>query len=142
MQTHKEITSAAAKWLKKHKETVLVPNCPTVAEELNTASATRESPDVIGWCYWTSILIEVKTSRADFLKDKKKPFRKFSQEGMGEFRYYLCPTNLINEKDLPSKWGLLYIDPSNKINIIKKAERADCNLGAERTVLLSIIRRS
>ena len=140
--THKEITKRAAKWLKKHSGNVIVPNCSTVAEDLTTATVTGEIPDVIGWCSWTSVLIEVKVSRSDFLRDIKKPFRKFADMGMGEHKYYLCPEGLITEDDLPELWGLLWIDEKGKISIQKKAEKHEANLRCERTVLLSLHRRA
>jgi len=49
----------------------------------------------------------VKVGRSDFLADAKKPFRQISKEGIGEFRYYCCPTGPIRETELPDKWGLL-----------------------------------
>jgi hypothetical protein len=42
--------------------------------------------DVIGWADFCSVMIEVKVARGDFLKDCKKPFRKCSEKGVGEFR--------------------------------------------------------
>ena len=84
--THKEIIKRAAKWLKKHTQNAIIPNCSLIAEDLTTASKTGEIPDVIGWCSWTSVLIEVKVSRSDFLRDSKKPFRKFADMGMGEHK--------------------------------------------------------
>lgn len=140
--THKEIIKRASKWLKKHQQNAVIPNCSLVVEDLVTANSMGEIPDLIGWCSWTSVMIEVKVSRNDFLKDKKKPFRKFANMGMGENKYYLCPTGLIQEKDLPENWGLLYIDDKAKITIEKIAERHEANLQSERTVLLSLLRRT
>lgn len=138
---HKELTSRAAKWLKCHSKNTIVPNCSIVAEDLMTAASTGEIPDVIGWCSWTSVLIEVKVSRGDFLRDKKKPFRKYTDMGMGENKYYLCPEGLITEEDLPELWGLLWIDKKGKISIQKQAEKHEANLRCERTLLLSLYRR-
>ena len=86
-------------------------------------------------------MIEVKVGRGDFLRDKKKSFRINPQEGVGEFRYYLCPTGLIKGVELPENWGLLYYNEKGKIEVIKVAERQHANLLAERTMLLSMIRR-
>lgn len=138
---HSEIINVASKWLKKHKENIIIPNCSIVAKDLTTATSSGEIADVLGWCSWASVLIEVKTSRSDFLRDKKKPFRTFLELGMGDFKYYLCPDNLIKEMDLPDKWGLLYINEKKQIRIVKKAEKHLSNTICERTVLLSLIRR-
>jgi len=137
---HNEIVQRTAKWLKRHHANIVVPNCPTVVTELTTATMTGEIPDVIGFNSHSSVLCEVKTSRSDFLRDKKKVFRHNPEMGMGEYRYYVCPHGLIKEMDLPKDWGLLYVK-RKKIEIIKKSERHECNHRSERTLLLSVIRR-
>jgi hypothetical protein len=139
--THKQLVELAAKWLKKHKENIVIPNCPIVSSETACVSASGEIADVIGWCYWTSVLIEVKVSKNDFKNDKKKRFKILHESGMGELRYYCCPKGLIAVSDLPENWGLLEICEKNKITIVKKAERCNSNLISERSLLLSIIRR-
>lgn len=142
MISHKELTLKACKWLKKHEQNLLIPNCKTIISEITSAVKTGEIPDVIGWCSWASVLIEVKTNRNDFLVDFKKPFRQNPEKGMGEFRYYLCPENLILEKDLPLNWGLLYFNKQGDVDIIKTAKEQKTNLASERTLLLSHLRRS
>ncbi len=137
---HKNLCERGAKWLKRHTNNINIPNCPTVAVDMVTVE--NEIPDIIGWSSRASVMIEVKVGRGDFLKDKKKPFRKFADTGVGEYRYYLCPTGLIKGVELPEKWGLLYLNENNKIEIIKVAEMQTANLRAERNMLLSIIRRS
>ncbi|MFW5847382.1 MAG: hypothetical protein ACOCVF_00485 [bacterium] len=136
---HKEVCDKAGKWLKKHSQNILIPNCPTVAIDMTTCE--NEIPDVIGWYSGGSIMIEVKVNRGDFLSDYKKPFRRMPKLGVGDFRYYCCPTNLIKEHELPTNWGLLYISEKNRIKIIKVAEKQISNLSSERNMLLSIIRR-
>lgn len=138
MATHKALCERGGKWLIKHQSNVLVPNCQIVAVELFT-QIEPEIPDIIGWCGWCSILIEVKVQRSDFLCDFKKPFRKICTDGVGEYRYYLCPEYMINENELPLNWGLLY-ETNRGIKIIKKAERQSANLIAERNMLTSFIR--
>ena len=75
--THKDLVSRGTKWIKKHTSNIAIPNCSIVAEDLTTATSTGETPDIIGWASWCSVLIEVKASRSDFLRDKKKNFRGF-----------------------------------------------------------------
>lgn len=141
-ESHNNLVEIAAKWLKKHKNNAVIPNCPYIAKDLTTNTYSGEIPDVIGWNYWTSVLIEVKVSRRDFLKDKKKEFRNKPELGMGEFRYYCCPEGIIKEEELPNNWGLLYLNENNKIETIKLANQVNSNLVCERTVLLSILRRN
>jgi hypothetical protein len=138
---HKELTLKASRWLKKHSNNTVIPNCREVATEISCANATGEIADVIGWCSWTSVLIEVKVSRSDFKRDSKKIFREYADMGMGEFRYYICPTDLIKIDELPPNWGLLYYSKDCGIKIIQKAERQQANLQSERTLLLSLLRR-
>jgi len=140
--THNDLVKKVAKWLKRHQGNCIVPNCSTVAAELSALPETGEIPDVIGWSNWISVLIEVKMSRADFIADSKKEFRKHPKLGIGELRLYCCPTGLIKVEDLPENWGLLYCDDSGKIDIIKKAFPQTCNMRSERSLLLSMNRRS
>lgn len=115
-----------------------VPKCQYITVELHTAS--QEQPDVFGWNFWSSVLVEVKVSRADFLKDLRKPFRVKPEDGAGEFRYFCCPTGLIKEEELPAKWGLLY-EFEGVVRLIKEAERQRFNFATERTIMTSVMRR-
>ena len=102
--------------------------------------ASQEIPDVFGWNYWATVLIEVKVSRSDFLADAKKSFRQQPEEGVGAFRYYCSPEGLITEVDLPDKWGLLW-EKDGVITVVKDAERQQQNAQGEITILASIMRR-
>lgn len=138
---HDQLVTKAAKWLKRHPSNGIVPNCPTIAAELQTATSNGEIPDVIGFSNRCSVLIEVKVTRSDFLKDKKKSFRVFPWQGMGQMRFYCCPEGLISKSEIPDNWGLLYSNGRDRIKVIKVAEIQPANDIAERTVLMSIIRR-
>ena len=76
---HRELCRLAGKWLRKPKFGSSY--CPYVAVELVTANP--ETPDVFGWNYWATVLIEVKVSRSDFLADAKKSFRQQPEEEIG-----------------------------------------------------------
>jgi len=107
------------------------------------AAAADENPDVIGWASGTgSVLIECKLSRADFLTDAKKAVRKNPRTGMGQRRYYLCPPEVIQVKDLPSKWGLLWAAKGQII--VKRDARGhpERNLLAEVRFLSAMLRRA
>jgi len=136
--THKQLVYEAAKWLKKHDQNIVVPNCSTVIVEQKTTA--DEIPDVIGFNSWASIKIEVKTSYPDFRKDLLKKFKDDPMDGMGEFRYYFCPDGIIPVRELPKNWGLLYYD-NKRVTIIKKAEWQNANLKGERSILLSFFNR-
>lgn len=57
---------------------------------------------------------------------------------MGNYRYYICPENLIQKADLPPKWGLIYVGQRGKVTVIcghlkgsKQEWFFDCNRDAE-----------
>ena len=100
-----------------------------------------ESPDAFGWGGSSTQLIEVKISRQDFLSDKKKLWRNNPAYGLGRYRSYLCPINLIKPEELPERWGLLYIDERGKITQIVEAEPQECNHIEEINLITSILRR-
>ena len=61
---------------------------------------------------------------------------------MGQRRYYLCPPDVIQVKDLPPKWGLLW---ATKGQVIVKREargHPERNLVAEVRFLSSMLRRA
>lgn len=103
--THSDLVKIGEKWLSK--------KCGFVLKELTTLA--MEIPDVIGFRSGESILIECKTSRSDFYADKKKFFRKYPWEGVGRIRFYMCKNGLIMPKDLPKKWGLLWVNEKGKV---------------------------
>jgi len=99
-----------------------------------------ENPDAIGWAFRgsTSILVECKASRSDFLRDKHKMSRRTSETydlyRMGRYRYYLTPPKIVNLDELLPGWGLLEAKGS-KVSIIKIAERQE-TLSVEREMQL------
>lgn len=100
-----------------------------------------ECPDAFAWGGSSTQLIEAKVSRQDFLSDNKKLWRKQPWYGLGKYRSYLCPTDLIKKEELPQYWGLLYIDVKGKITEIVKAEPQECNHIEEINLITSILRR-
>lgn len=100
--THGDLVARAERWLKNQ-------GCGVVfRDEFKAATGNGELPDAIGWRDGLSILVECKASRADFLADKGKPFRQAPELGMGDWRFFLCPPEIITVSDLPEGWGLLY----------------------------------
>lgn len=100
MFTHDDLVKIGEKWL--------LNKCGFVFSELTTI--TGEIPDNIGFKSHCTILIECKANRADFLSDKRKIFRTNPWKGVGAFRFYLCPKDLIKPEELPDKWGLIYVN--------------------------------
>lgn len=107
--THADLCALAVRWLKRpnsgggHGCTVAVSEC--------RSGFGGEIPDAIGFrANWNngSVVVEVKTSRSDFLADRNKPHRQSG--GMGTWRYYMAPEGVIKPADLPEKWGLLEVN--------------------------------
>lgn len=102
--THDELCQLAFRYLKNNGFGVVF------HDKFRALTPSGEQPDAMGFRNGTSCLIECKTSRADFLKDRKKRFRIDPKLGMGDWRLYLAPKGLIKRMDLPEGWGLLETD--------------------------------
>lgn len=99
---HRDLVLRAERWLTRQ-------GCSVVLRD-PLRTWLPEQPDAIGWRNdsGNSLLVECKVSRADFLADRSKPFRQRPETGMGDWRFYLTPTGLIQPRDLPPGWGLLW----------------------------------
>jgi len=113
--THAHLVNAAYTWVLKNA------SCGVAFREFNTFACNGEYPDVIGFGSGSSTLIECKVSRADYFADAKKLFRSKPELGMGDFRYYCCPTGLIKKEELPEGWGLIYVDQLCKAKLVHRA---------------------
>lgn len=133
--THKELVKRARAWLTNHER------CTVVLAELATTYNT-ETPDAIGFhsSGGGSVLVECKASRADFLADKNKVFRREEERGMGDRRYFLVPAKLIAPAEVPDSWGLLEMY-DRQILEAKEAPFATANKNAEIVMLVSVLRR-
>lgn len=102
-------------------------------------ASNQEIPDIITIEVGRpSTLYEMKASRPDFLGDKKKVFREFPEQGMGNFRYYVCPKGLIDISEIPDRWGLAWVYPS-QIRMQKEAEFQPCDKDSERRLVISAL---
>lgn len=140
---HFELCQRAAKYMSKSGFGVVFD------DRFQPNTSNGEKPDAMGFRAGVSCLIEAKVSRADFLADKSKRFRQFPTLGMGDWRFYICPPNIITKEDLPTGWGLLYAReksikmvkgwPSNTRWITEKPFKA--NKEAEQYYTYSALRR-
>jgi len=141
--THDDLVEVGKRWLSKpwrNSGTGGHSGCGVIVAEMTCAS--RETPDVIGWHSGFTTLIECKTSRADFLADAKKHFRKHPETGLGYYRYYMVPKGLLDVDDLPDGWGLVEVTPDGKTRVKRaSAPWYESNKAAEVNILLSLIRR-
>lgn len=138
MSSHRLLCDRAALWLARKWR------CAVVACEPR-AWAVDEQPDAVGWDIdGVSHLVEVKMSLADFMADAHKPHR--GRQGMGTFRWYLTPRDVIPVDKLPPYWGLATVGPKVKgVRIERPAwdrpfteERAQKEAG----LLACLVRRS
>jgi hypothetical protein len=134
--THADLVARAARWLANTRR------CSVVATERNAWGA-GEAPDAIGWtCYGHSVLVECKTTVADFYSDQRKPGRRAGSLGMGRERFYLTPEGLLAGKYLPDGWGLLELRGRSVRVIAHAAVRVDPHATCrEAPLLVAIVRR-
>lgn len=101
--THQHLVEAGARWA-----VASMGACVVVTEQRGSWRSSGESPDVLAWrADGDSVLVEVKVSRADFLADAGKPWRKRGGVALGRQRWYLVPEGMVQEHELPPGWGLL-----------------------------------
>ena len=155
---HYELCLEGARWLHRakwnydrcrKKDCYRTPACGKchqykyVAVELCTWGS--ENTDVWGLGNFNeSVVIEVKTSHADFLADQKKYCRSEhcaeQNHAAGMYRWYLCPEGVIRPEELPDKWGLLYWN-GKKVYPVIAPQKFENTQGADMEILTSILRR-
>ncbi|GIC77643.1 hypothetical protein [Moritella sp. F3] len=145
---HEKLSELAAKWAKKQ-------GFPIIATNLG-ASGCREKVDLIAFRSNCTLMIESKVSRADFRVDAKKPERQTG--GVGTYRFYITPVNMVSISEIPDGWGLLYVEGKKVIEMVKPRGnmwppfntgytsewdefKHVVNQDAERALLFSITRR-
>jgi len=135
--THNELVEIGAKFLMR--------KYPIVLTEISVWSMTvpiYETPDLLGFSYNNSILVEVKISLSDLKKDKEKIARN-RKEGVGEYKYYLFPEKLYEKalQHIPEEWGIMLFNKNNRIRKRRNSKHFKISWGAERHFLLSALRR-
>ncbi len=131
--THKQLVTRMATYFKN------VRRATVVMSELSTSAG--EIPDVIAWLSGAfSVLIECKVSRADFIGDAEKCFRRDEERGMGNERYFAAPKGIIKKEEIPKGWGLLEVE-KNYVRELVSAEPKDANKHHECLMLVSALRR-
>lgn len=98
MITHDSLCLQAERFLKNNGFGVVF------HDKFRAVTGSGELPDALGFRNGASCLIECKTSRADFLPDRKKRFRIDPKLGMGDWRFMLTPKGLVTVDELPTGW--------------------------------------
>jgi hypothetical protein len=135
--THSTLIALCSRWLLRHKFAV------TAITECQV-KCTSEVPDVLAFKpTGQSAMFEIKVDRSDFKADAKKSFRKKPDRGLGLYRYYVTPDNLVSPDEVPEGWGLLWFRESDGRCIqklpSKKFLKRDHH--AESAILVSALRR-
>lgn len=133
--THEQLVSMARKWLVRGRQ------CSVVLTE--TQAQSGEVPDAIGWRGQFSILIECKTSRADFRRDLDKWYRN-SGFGIGQQRFFMAPQGVIPTHELPEGWGLLEVSGNVVRTVVEHSlvYLDEKRAAAEVPLLVAALRRS
>ena len=142
--THDDLIKHARRWLLRpfRRNDSWATNrgaCSLVITDMTSAS--RETPDAIGWYGGNSVLVECKASISDFKADQRKFFRRDPEYGVGDWRYYLTPKGLLQVGQLPDGWGLLEASDTGRIFVRRLSEKFTVSIRDERHILLSLIRR-
>lgn len=65
-------------------------------------------------------VIEVKATKADFIRDKKLFEEKTSYFGHAHYSYIMCPKEVILPSDLPYGYGLIWVDEFDNLSLVKR----------------------
>lgn len=102
--THKQLVDLAGRWLHMSKQ------CNPVFCE-KSFQGSCEVPDAIGWTTGECLIVECKTSKADFMANGNKSLR------LGSKRYFLMTCDLYKQViDLmPEGWGIVTVADENHL---------------------------
>jgi len=135
MLTHRKLVALGARWMKRMGYVVVI---------TELGGTGREEPDVIGWnAGGNCTVLECKVSRADFLADRKKAYRRDLCLGMGMTRLFVVPAGLVGVDDLPGMWGLTEVGDKGRMQTTVNAMSCgnQRNVIGETRVLLGALRR-
>jgi hypothetical protein len=134
---HDQLVEKAKRWLLREC-------CTLVITELATGIPTGETPDAWGWHGSEggySMVVECKTSKADFRADTRNKYFRRGHYGMGHERFYLAPWGLIAVEQLPNGWGLLEVTPTGGVEVTKWSAPFRWSAHHEIVFVVSAVRR-
>lgn len=159
--THKELCILTAKRFIKDGMVALIEY---------QSYATGEFPDVLIFSLGYTTLFEIKTSKADFLKDNQKDCRKkykskldwfletvhkkcfvrlkaeypelffIQAPHLGRKRYYVCEPELIQPNEVKNGWGLYWFK-NKKFHLKKISNNFQRDIHSEITILTHAFRK-
>lgn len=65
-------------------------------------------------------VIECKSTKQDFIRDKKLFGQKTSYFYHAHYAYIMCPTNIIQPEEVPYGYGLLWVDEHDNVTMARK----------------------
>lgn len=90
----------------------LVPRCPPWSKY---EARQKWEQSLQSFFRMLAVVIEVKTTKADFRRDEK-----WKKRTPGDLNYLACPLGLVLEADVPPGWGILTYDPlSARIKVMR-----------------------
>lgn len=141
MMEHSELVERGRKWLKNTH------HCGVVLTEYR-CDGSCEEPDVIGFKSNCSYLLECKSTRSDFLADKRKYFRRYGDGigvGLGNYRAYLVGPGVVRSDDLLLFGWSVYEVRGKRVYHFSGPKIGDIgqkpNYDWERGILYSVARR-
>lgn len=122
VEPHRRLCDLAVRWLRR-PFSALGHGCNFAVSECQSGWGSGEVPDAIGYRAVGhrdgTVVVEVKVSRSDFLADRAKPHRRVG--GMGNWRYFMTPTGLLNAAELPPRWGLIEANERGHLRLVAGA---------------------
>ena len=86
-------------------------------------------------------IIEVKASRADFIRDKKIFDLDQSYYKHCHYFYIMCPVDILTLEDVPKEYGLLWVDEQDNITVKRNPKKYNDKLKTRfETSLKNIVR--
>ncbi len=150
---HRDLCRIAVDWLQRPASRS-GPGCAVAISETGNW-VNREVVDAIGWRPYGersgSVLVEVKTSRADFTADRAKKHRASPAMGVGKYRYFLAPEGLLTVDEMPERWGLITVNGRGHVRVLAghvQLHRGEpdtwahqCHEAAEKAMLIQCLAR-
>lgn len=140
MKTHRELEELGAKFL---SEIGYFGKCRYVV--IDPMAVTHEKPDVLGYGWGFTHVIECKTNIGDFRRDQKKKWRINGDKPMGTYRWWMCESGLIQPEDLPNDGsGLLWVNSNDEVSVVVQPIENSTdqrNLVAELDILYTLLNK-
>lgn len=148
---HRDLVIRACRWLEKSER------CKRVFAEVQTLNL-NEFPDAIGYnSRGGTTVVEAKASVSDFRRDASKEWKHRARAwesaplaearsshpvGMGTWRYYIMPREMVPLDAIPEDHGVLWVSDKGKVFRMRKAPRRPLrDVNSEISILCTMLQR-